>query len=495
MKKDVNKMLKRILVFLMFFMCINTANAKSNFTISSGTDLYKNCNEDTKCIPLCVYSSNEEEFDKEANNGEAAYIGYYYLNNFDWELGLISYDTFVYSRSTILPATDIYWSDYDDYEDEKQIPWNKVSVVSADGQSYFKPYDKLKDNFECPKYLSMDSASAGKIEVCLSNEKGTCKNQNKIGTKFKTDRELVSNFSDDVKKVIDDTYNELYIFGADSNNIAYVDPHVDKKINFLLEADSSFRTNYDANISGQDNIKNYCSILAENLKDEDKYFSSLTSNVVDYRETLNKQLQESATRLEVRNREVYTDETLSSLLTIIDSSGNKKYRKIIDDATGQTYIEKLHSLYAQNTIKSLNYARDLCNTIPGNNISYDETKLKNMLTNHYETTVYENLKLDLDTQFDCGTLGELADLVKTGYFIIEIVALVILIVFTVLDYAKVILSGEQDEMKKTNKRLKTRLIIMIVILLLPALINFILGVFNIEGFNSENPLCVEIKNK
>ena len=50
-------------------------------------------------------------------------------------------------------------------------------------------------------------------------------------------------------------------------------------------------------------------------------------------------------------------------------------------------------------------------------------------------------------------------------------------------------------MKKTNKRLATRLIVMIVILLLPALINFVLGVFNIEGFNSENPLCVEIKNK
>jgi hypothetical protein len=43
--------------------------------------------------------------------------------------------------------------------------------------------------------------------------------------------------------------------------------------------------------------------------------------------------------------------------------------------------------------------------------------------------------------------------------------------------------------------LTTRLIIAVVILLLPALINFILGVFNIEGFNSDNPLCVEIKNK
>ena len=87
----------------------------------------------------------------------------------------------------------------------------------------------------------------------------------------------------------------------------------------------------------------------------------------------------------------------------------------------------------------------------------------------------------------------------------EIIALILLVGLTVLDYAKVIMSGEQDEMKKSNKRLLTRIIIAALILLLPMLIKLILGVFHIEGIGSGdptdpnspnyNPLCVEIKNK
>lgn len=499
MKKSKTIILKIASLFTVFFTCINMVNAKSNFIDKQTTNLYENCNESNKCIPLCVYNANPNDGDDiSKNNSEIAYIGYYYSEH-SWELGVFYYDRLLYTKSTILPSTDIYWSDYIDYEKEKHIPWGKVVLDNEDGMTSWKPYEKLKNEFKCPSYFTYD-VSGTSTELCLSNSINTCKKQDDFlgtatGTKFKKDRSLKSSFAEDVGNVINDTYNKLFIFGADSNDIAYVDPHMDKKIDFLLTADSSFKKNYDTNKSGQENLKNYCPILAENLKDEDKYFSSLTTNVTDYRDMLNKQLQESATTLGVRNKEIYTDETLSSLLTLVDSSGNKKYRKIMDEATGQTYIEKLHSLYAQNTIKSLNYARETCNAIPGNNIQYDETKLKNMLTTNYETTVYENVRLDTDSTFDCGTLGELADLVKTGYFIIEIVALVILVVFTVLDYAKVILSGEQDQMKKTNKRLATRLIVMVVILLLPALINFVLGVFNIEGFNSENPLCVEIKNK
>lgn len=507
MKKSKTTILKIASLFTVFFTCINIVNAweSKNFNVEYGDNLYARCNESNKCIPICIYSANKEvDADITKNNGEVAYIGYYYSGKSEWEIGFVSLNNMsgwvlTYTNSTILPATDIYWSNFRNVNNDKQVTWNKATENSADGQTVWKPYDKLKSDFQCPNFINRDNInSAGTTELCLSNIKETCRSQNDItGTHFDVegDRALKSSFDADVKKVIEDTYNKLFIFGADSSDIAYVDPDVNKKIDFLLAADSNFKKKYDTNKSGQDNLKDYCPILAENLKDEDKYFSSLSGNVTDYRDMINKQLQESATTLGVRNKEVYTDETLSSLLTLVDSSGNKKYRQIVDESTGQTYIEKLHSLYAQNTIKSLNYARDLCNTIQENNIKYDEAKLKNMLTTNYETTVYENVKLDTDTTFDCGTLGELADLVKTGYFIIEIVALVILIVFTVLDYAKVILSGEQDEMKKTNKRLKTRLIIMIVILLLPALINFVLGVFNIEGFNSENPLCVEIKNK
>ena len=493
MKNAKTKLLKKILMFAMFFTCINTVSADSNFEWDYSAPLYSRCNEGTNCIPICVYGTPEGAKYQNTTSEDSAYIGYYYSENFGWEFGLVDVDdaTF-FSKSTILPASDIYWSNYKNYEGKKQVSWNKATPDAPDGKTVWKPYDKLRDNFECPLYLAIDKG--GDVELCLSNEKGTCKTQNNVGTKFQQDRPLTYSFANEVKSVIDDTYNELFIYGADNSDMIYVDPHVEKKINFLKQADSSFNEHYDANKSGDENLKNYCSILAENLEDEDAYFESLTSNATSYRDMLNQQLKASAAKLGVRNQEVYTDETLSTLLTLKSSSGSKKYRKIIDEGTNQTYIEKLHSLYAQNTVKSLNYAREVCNTIPGNNIKYNEAKLKTMLTTQYESTVYSNVNLDTVTQFTCNSLGELADLVKTGYFIIEIIAFVILIVFTALDYIKVVFSGEQEAMKKNNKRLATRIIVMAVILLLPALINFTLRIFNIEGFNSENPLCVKIKN-
>ena len=494
MNNTIKKLLKKITVFVMFFLSLNTVKAASNFEMVFGKDIYDRCNESTQCIPLCIYGTPEGTNYWHAYNGESAHIGYYYSENFGWEFGVTGEeDAVFFSRSTILPASDIYWSNFKDYEGTKQLPWNKATPDNPDRKTVWKPYDKMKENFECPLYLAEDRG--GEVELCLSNEKGTCKEQNNIGTRFQEDRPLVSSFADDVKKVIDDTYDKLYIYGADSNDLVYVDPHIEKKIDFLYTADPSFKENYDSSKSKQDNLKSYCPILAENLKDEDKYFGTLTGNVIEYRDTLNKQLQESATALGVRNKEVYTDETLSTLLTIKYSSGTKKYRNIYDEKTKQTYIEKLHSLYAQNTVKSLNNAREVCNAIPGNKIQYDESKLKDMLTTTYATTVYKNVQLDMNSQFSCNSLGELAGLVKTGYFIIEIIALVILIVFTALDYIKIVFTGEQEEMKKTNKRLGTRIIIMAVILLLPALINFTLRLFHIEGFNSENPLCVNLKEK
>lgn len=486
MKKLNTKILKKMFFFILVFMCISRVSASKDFNSKYPSKLYDRCNEDSKCIPICTYAAiSSEQYDANATNGEIAYIGYYYSEH-AWELAVLIDQELVYTKSKILPTSKIYWSNLNAVEKVKDKKWNKAPE-----------YDMLKNDFKCPDFFTYDEIGAN-YEMCFSNFSNTCKEQNSTftmgGTKFEKDRSLKYRYTSDIKNVIEDTYDNLFLFGSDSYNMIYVDPHMDKKINFLLEADASFKKNYDVNKNRQENIKNYCPILAENLKDEDKYFESLTSNATSYKEMVDKQLQESATKLNVRNKEVYNDETLSSLLTLVDSSGNKKYRQI-NDETGQPYIEKLHSLYAQNTIKSLNYIRETCNATTNTKIEYDEAKLKNKLTTHYESTIYENVNVDIDSTFSCGTLGELADLVKTGYFIIEIIAIVILVVFTALDYAKVILSGEQDEMKKTNKRLATRLIIAVVILLLPALINFVLGVFNIEGFNSENPLCVEIKNK
>ena len=172
---------------------------------------------------------------------------------------------------------------------------------------------------------------------------------------------------------------------------------------------------------------------------------------------------------------------------ILSKSDTEK--RDIKDSEGTLYADKLSNIYVKSVYSSIKYYGEICG------FEFDEAKFIEKTREEFETRKYNLPKIDLDSKFDCNSISEIADLISTAYFIIEILALVLLVGLTILDYAKVILSGEQDEMKKSNKRLLTRLIIATLILLLPMLINLVLGIFHIEGFDSENPLCVEIKNK
>lgn len=100
----------------------------------------------------------------------------------------------------------------------------------------------------------------------------------------------------------------------------------------------------------------------------------------------------------------------------------------------------------------------------------------------------DNPVLDCNGLFDYET----KQVISTAYFILEIIAILAVIGLTIKDYALAILNSNQDEIKKSNKRLLTRIIVLVVILLLPALINMTLKVFKVEVFNSD-PLCGTIK--
>lgn len=477
MNKTIKRILKKITVFVMFFACINTVSADNDFKSKSPASLYDRCNEASKCVKMCTYNARPEygsiEMDG-SENGEVAYIGYYYEEH-AWEIAFNEYNELHYSKSTILPASYIYWSNWkmEKFDPEKKS-WKEVDQ-----------YNWLKDKFRCPEFFTFETAGLND-EVCLSDTENSCMDQNEFfvgGTSFTNDRSRKTYFANDVINVINDTYSNLSIANADEK----------VKVRFLAEADTKFKEVYDATKDPKENVLKYCDTLEEQLKDEDKYFKSL-GNETEYKNTVNKQLMESATRLGVDNVWAFKEETLSSILTIKDEAGNINYREIVETETSKTYLEKLHTLYSENINAALGYAKDVCNTSANKKIDYNEQKLVSTIKDKYETTTFLDLKVDKTTEFSCNSLGELAGLVKTGYFIIEIIAFVILIVFTALDYAKVVLNGSQDEMKKTNKRLATRIIVMVIILLLPALINFTLRIFNIEGFDSKNPLCVRIKN-
>lgn len=66
---------------------------------------------------------------------------------------------------------------------------------------------------------------------------------------------------------------------------------------------------------------------------------------------------------------------------------------------------------------------------------------------------------------------------------------VILIILSIIDYIKAIASDSEDEMKKVSGRFAKRLLAAALIFIIPLIIDFILGMFNIPGLNADRPFC------
>lgn len=82
--------------------------------------------------------------------------------------------------------------------------------------------------------------------------------------------------------------------------------------------------------------------------------------------------------------------------------------------------------------------------------------------------------------YDCKELigDKMIDLLKNVVKILRILIPIILNVFGIIDFAKAIFAGNEDDMKKAQKKFIKRLIIGIVIYLIPSLLNLVLNVAN-----------------
>ena len=165
-------------------------------------------------------------------------------------------------------------------------------------------------------------------------------------------------------------------------------------------------------------------------------------------------------------------------------------------------INQTRKLYGADDGIALTVAQQVCAKEAGEYIEAkggtdDEIKEAKCYT--AEPTSYEDAPEggsgeEIPTELDCDGLfdAETKNVISGAYFIIEVLAILIVIGLTIKDYAFAILNSNQDEIKKANKRLLTRLIVLVILLLLPALINLVLKLFKIEMFNSD-PLCGALK--
>lgn len=485
---------------LMFFIFFSFNDIVLGANELGHPDLFGDCTVENKCIPICVYGH-------ENDNGDTidyAYVGYYYdidrrstnPNDTVWEIGY-SYEPDssgnIYDPAHVnLINSNVSWEvDYPHF--------NKTS----DNPSL---YVNLINNFKCPMYVA--GGIFGDLSFQFTNTTGYNK--------------LTYSFGEELGKVLDITYYNMKDILLDNLGSLHSNPDFisygalasmsgfpkENELEILSMHDSNIK--YSSNLSYEENLKQNKICEYFNGKDTSSYISELvelSDSEHLYGDKIHEKIKFVANNIDVRNKSVYDD--YFNLRFLIDYNSktvlnsNKHNGKTFTTKNGFVYdmaYDRLNVMLTVPPKKALDNVINTCKSLyPSYDFSsLDSSELFDEYTTQMESILYKkNAVIDLESTFDCGSFlsGNLAKMIGNAYFIIEIGSLLIFIALSILDYAKVILNGDQDEMKKTNKNTIIRLIIVVSLFLLPAIINFVLGIFNIEGFDSKHPLCVEIKNK
>ena len=474
-----------LFVFVMFFSCLGVVNGANwyNDIFSSETGLYAKCNSDEKCLPLCVYSDSK--------GNETALIGYFYevgIDKYVWEIdyvdlnvvtvmGTKSYPMY-FTHDVVIPTQNIYWKgDFKGWNDSGN--WK-----ASDG------YKNLDNNFTCPGVLYVDQKDnmvQSYNELCFEDEvsDGKCSGKKDNSVDFSVPLSLSYSFvNDNYSAIIDEVISKLEVHAND-----------DPDYSLLSIVDKSFE--YDEGLLTMDVLlkdkfltETNCQHFKDSFESTEVYASKIvTSDTVNiYINTrLNPLLEKTAQNYSVKYPEVYNYENLSVLM-----NNNGNVRNI--GSNGKNF-DNLNELFYKRIVDTMDKVSKECNVKYNTGISFDVEKATvDMRAVYNDVLKARHAKIDFTSQYDCGIFNkEITDMIQTGYFIIELLAVVILVTFSILDYSKVILNGDADQMKKSNGNLFKRIVIVVVIFLLPAILNVALKLFKIEGFDSEQPLCVEIK--
>lgn len=93
---------------------------------------------------------------------------------------------------------------------------------------------------------------------------------------------------------------------------------------------------------------------------------------------------------------------------------------------------------------------------------------------------------------DKGADGKtILDDLKTIFTIMQVAGIVILLLFSVWDFAKAITSSDDDRLKKVSKRFIFRLIAAAILLLLPVIIKMVLDIMHVAGVTQIGDFCID----
>jgi len=120
------------------------------------------------------------------------------------------------------------------------------------------------------------------------------------------------------------------------------------------------------------------------------------------------------------------------------------------------------------------YSKDECSGI----FKYGETDNAGNTISQYSGFGWDNTT---DGSFDCGLFS---DIVKPIAIIIMIIAPILVIILGTIDFLKAVAASDEKAMKKAFSDVGKRLLIAMVILLLPVLINTLMGWINFQDLTA-----------
>lgn len=122
----------------------------------------------------------------------------------------------------------------------------------------------------------------------------------------------------------------------------------------------------------------------------------------------------------------------------------------------------------------------------------ENENVKTCLKNCADLRDYVNDRCGFQSTDSCNSLGsKVMNWIYRAIKIVRYAVPALLIILSILDWIKAIASESDDEMKKVTTRFMKRLIAAALIFLIPFVLDFILRMFSIPGFNADNPFCTD----
>ena len=95
----------------------------------------------------------------------------------------------------------------------------------------------------------------------------------------------------------------------------------------------------------------------------------------------------------------------------------------------------------------------------------------------------------------CNSVAPIADYLSKLLWLICVVAIIGLVVMTAINFIQAIVGSEEDKLLKAFKNLKTRIIVLFILILLPTIVGFVVNIYNSNVDNSNGVVKIGEDNK